>query len=59
MTNNVTNTNNNQNFIIADKPWKEMLSGSVASISLTFIIVIALGLILVGPRFLSFSKSFS
>lgn len=56
MTNNVTNTDNNQNFIIADKPWKEMLSGSVASISLTFIIVIALGLILVGPRFLSFSN---
>ena len=33
-----------------------MLTGSVASITLAFILVLALGLFLVGPRFLSFSN---
>ena len=56
MTNTVANSDNSKNFINTDRPWKEMLSGSVASITLTFVIVIALGLILVGPRFLSFSN---
>ena len=56
MTNTTTHSDNSKNFINTDRPWKEMLSGSVASITLTFVIVIALGLILVGPRFLSFSN---
>ena len=56
MTNTAANSDNSKNFINTNRPWKEMLSGSVASITLTFVIVIALGLILVGPRFLSFSN---
>ena len=56
MTNTVASSDKNKNFIIADKPWKEMYSGSVASISLTFFLVLILGLVLVGPRFLSFSN---
>ena len=56
MTNIANNLDNRKNFINTDTPWKEMLSGSVASITLTFVLVIALGLILVGPRFLSFSN---
>ncbi|MCC5974647.1 MAG: ABC transporter permease [Rubellimicrobium sp.] len=36
--------------------WRERLSGSVASITITFIIVMAVGLLWVGPRFVSTSN---
>ena len=36
--------------------WRTLLTGSVASISLTFIVVIAIGWFWVGPRFLSFGN---
>ncbi|WP_417308002.1 ABC transporter permease [Devosia sp.] len=36
--------------------WRARLTGSVASISLTFIIVVAVGWFWVGPKFLSFSN---
>ena len=37
-------------------PWRELLTGSVASISFTFIAVVAVGWFWVGPKFLSFGN---
>lgn len=39
--------------VIAHHPLREMLTGSVASIGFTFIVVIVAGLLLVGPKFVS------
>jgi ribose transport system permease protein len=38
------------------RPWRELLTGSVASISFTFIAVVAVGWFWVGPKFLSFGN---
>lgn len=43
-------------FVVPHRPWRDALTGSVASIAFTFIIVLAVGLLWVGPRFLSFSN---
>lgn len=37
-------------------PWRELLTGSVASITFTFIAVVAVGWFWVGPKFLSFGN---
>lgn len=38
------------------RPWRELLTGSVASITFTFIAVVAVGWFWVGPKFLSFGN---
>ncbi|MDB5586687.1 MAG: hypothetical protein JWP26_1657 [Devosia sp.] len=43
-------------YVIPHHPLRELLTGSVASIALTFIVVLAVGLIWVGPKFLSFGN---
>jgi ribose transport system permease protein len=43
-------------YVIPHHPVRDFLTGSVASILITFIVVLVLGLAWVGPRFLSFSN---
>ncbi|WP_375451352.1 ABC transporter permease [uncultured Devosia sp.] len=43
-------------FVIPHHPVRDLLTGSVASIALTFVVVLAVGLFWVGPRFLSFGN---
>jgi ribose transport system permease protein len=43
-------------YVLPHHPVRDFLTGSVASIGITFIVVIAVGLVWVGPRFLSFSN---
>lgn len=43
-------------FTVPHHPLREMLTGSVASIALTFIAVVAIGLYMVGPKFVSFGN---
>jgi ribose/xylose/arabinose/galactoside ABC-type transport system permease subunit len=52
----VSNSNTNDNYVVAYRPLRELLTGSVASITITLLIVIGVGLYLVGPKFLSFSN---
>jgi ribose/xylose/arabinose/galactoside ABC-type transport system permease subunit len=43
-------------YVVPHHPIRAALTGSVASIALTFLLVLAIGLFFVGPRFLSFSN---
>jgi ribose transport system permease protein len=43
-------------YVVPHHPLREMLTGSVASITITFVVVIAVGLFWVGPKFLSFGN---
>jgi ribose transport system permease protein len=43
-------------FVVPHHPVREALTGSVASIAFTFVVVIAVGLAMVGPKFLSFGN---
>jgi ribose transport system permease protein len=43
-------------YVVPHHPIREALTGSVASIALTFLVVLVVGLIWVGPRFVSFSN---
>jgi ribose transport system permease protein len=43
-------------YVIPHHPVRDLLTGSVASIALTFIAVLAVGMIWVGPKFLSFGN---
>lgn len=43
-------------YVVAHHPVRDMLTGPVASIALTLIVVVAVGLFWVGPRYLSFSN---
>jgi ribose/xylose/arabinose/galactoside ABC-type transport system permease subunit len=43
-------------YIVPHHPWRDLLTGPVASIAVTVIAVVAVGLIWVGPRFLSFGN---
>ena len=43
-------------YVVAASPVRDALTGSVASIAITFVIVIAVGLFWVGPDFLSFGN---
>ena len=45
--------NRDAGFVVPHHPVREALTGSVASIAVTFIVVIALGLYFVGPKFIS------
>ena len=45
-----------QPFVLPHHPIRDALTGSVASIAFTFIVVIAVGLIWVGPKFVSFGN---
>jgi len=49
-------TANAPDYVVPHHPWREALTGSVASIAFTFIIVVAVGWIWVGPKFLSFGN---
>lgn len=43
-------------YVVPHHPWRDALTGSVASIGITFAVVIAVGLFWVGPKFLSLSN---
>lgn len=43
-------------YVVPHRPVRELLTGSVASIAFTFIAVLAVGLLWVGPKFLSFGN---
>ena len=43
-------------YVIPRNPLRELLTGSVASIAITFVAVVAVGLFWVGPKFLSFGN---
>ncbi len=45
-----------QPFVLPHHPVREALTGSVASIAFTFIVVIAVGLFWIGPKFISFGN---
>ena len=45
-----------QPFVLPHHPVRDALTGSVASIAFTFIVVIAVGLIWIGPKFISFGN---
>jgi len=45
-----------QPFVLPHHPIRDALTGSVASIAFTFIVVIAVGLIWIGPKFVSFGN---
>ena len=43
-------------YVVPHHPIREALTGSVASIAITFVVVVAVGYFWVGPKFLSFGN---
>ncbi|WP_421761135.1 ABC transporter permease [Devosia sp.] len=56
MTDTTANNAPTPSYVLAHHPVRDMLTGSVASIAFTFLAVLAVGLLWVGPKFLSFGN---